>query len=440
MFKTIRLRNFRCFSDTEFDLTGPRDAPLKLAVIYGANASGKTSIIRSLRFLKDSAMTFRSMRTSQDLLADPGGGIEGMIAEAWRRRRIVLRNLVAESFMVGAEGPMELSYRFSINGRDAIYTVGFSDPDTISREHLRYISVNGRAADIFSASREGGKSECVLSHDAFPPSSMLKMELAERYRAFKDKHTLLSMIVDAVGEYSRDYVAETSPRVLEIVDYIESLNTGTSGLGGDPVRRIESSLTCGTINSGEIKELNAYRDAIDRFFTRIDRDVESVEYRLTESSSHQTSYALHFNRFVSGKVRDVPFDQESTGVRKLLDLFPMLLGCTDGRVSFMDEIDSGIHDVLMHDMLLQVLPDLEGQLIVTTHNTSLLRDLDPRNVFVIDIDMDGDRTVTSVRRKVSTRPTNNNQIRYGRGELGGIPVIASIGMRGIVDHLREDLG
>ena len=74
-----------------------------------------------------------------------------------------------------------------------------------------------------------------------------------------------------------------------------------------------------------------------------------------------------------------------------------------------------------------------------SHNTSLLRDLDPHNVFLVDIDADGDRGIRSISSLKRTRDTNNNQARYLRGDMGAVPHIGSVDMANIVQHLREDL-
>ena len=40
--------------------------------------------------------------------------------------------------------------------------------------------------------------------------------------------------------------------------------------------------------------------------------------------------------------------------------------------SIFDEFDSGIHDILVKDIIENVYPSIKGQLILTTHNTYLL--------------------------------------------------------------------
>lgn len=231
---------------------------------------------------------------------------------------------------------------------------------------------------------------------------------------------------------------ETHPGITAVIDYIQDLNSGTFGLGGGAVAIVESDLGHGWIDERDRGICEAYRAAVERFFTRVDGDVKSVHYDYWWSS-HQLEYTMVFDRYISGTVCHIPVQKESTGVRKLLSVLPILFGCAEGRVSFVDEIDSGIHDKLIHDLFLQILPDMKGQFVVTIQNTSLIKDLDPHNVFMLDVDMDGERTIRSINRTGRTRESNNNSDRYMRGEFGAVPYISNVNIENIVKHLREDL-
>lgn len=439
MFKTIELRNFRCFSFVKLDLTGPRDSPLSYAAIYGMNASGKTSLVEAVRFLKLSAMTFESLSVSQDIPNGSGTEFGKLIAITRASRRIVLGDLVRDCIMDGSDDGMTLSFRFSVDGRDATYDMSFSTEGALTSESLRYISEGGRTIVYMEAFSEGDRTRFRLHRDAFPDSEF-RTSLERMVPAYWGRHTLMSMVVYESGQRNRGYMTELTPRLMKVVDYLRDLGSDDTGIGGEAARTMESDLGHGWVAPGDRDVAEAYRAAVDRFFTRIDRDVESVVYEYRESHGSALEYTMYFNRYISGKVRRIPYHRESAGVRKLLKLLPMLLGCADGRVSFVDEIDSGIHDKLMRDLFVQILPDMRGQLVVTTHNTSLLRDLDPHNVFLVDIDADGDRTVRSISSLTRTRDTNNNQTRYLRGDMGAVPHIGSVDMANIVQHLREDLG
>ena len=114
MFKTIRLRNFRVFRNLEMDLTGTGGRPHRYAVIYGRNASGKTALVKSVEFLKMSTTTYHSMA---------GADAAGLL---WAFNGVTsvpcqdLAALARPNIMKGCDGPMELSFVFEVDGKDAM--------------------------------------------------------------------------------------------------------------------------------------------------------------------------------------------------------------------------------------------------------------------------------------------------------------------------------
>ncbi len=438
MFKTVELWNFRCFSHLVFDLTGPRDSPLPYAVIYGRNAAGKTSLIDSISFLRKSFRTFPSSKWSHTTLNHSGTRFEETMIQIMRSREVSLEELVSSNIIKGSEGPMALRFRFSVNGKDAEYHMGFSQDCSLVSESLSYVSRKGRTIQYFEAMASEYGAKVRLNPDAFPDSEF-RTSILDSIRPYWGKHTLLSIIMGTIPHINRSYVMDVSPGIVMLTDYLSNLDTSSSGLDSDTLKRLESDPIEGWIDAGDRPVCESYCRALESFFTRIDRDVESISYEFSEPSEFHLGYRLVFYRYISGKVRRIPAEQESAGVKRLLSIFPLLLGCARGKVSFVDEIDSGVHDKLMHDLLIQILPDMKGQLIVTTHNTSLLTDLDPHNVFSMDIDMEGERTIGLMTKGKRTRGTNNNQSRYLRNEFGGLPHISSVDIADIVERLEGDM-
>ena len=59
---------------------------------------------------------------------------------------------------------------------------------------------------------------------------------------------------------------------------------------------------------------------------------------------------------------------ESTGIKKLIKLFPYLQKMVQGDIVFIDELDSNLHDVYLCALLEHLMEYGEGQLCFTTHN------------------------------------------------------------------------
>ena len=69
-----------------------------------------------------------------------------------------------------------------------------------------------------------------------------------------------------------------------------------------------------------------------------------------------------------------------------MEIIRSLLGAFCGVTVVYDEIDNGIHDLLLKNVLSSMLDDITGQLIITTHNTYLLESVNVKSVYVITVD------------------------------------------------------
>lgn len=61
---------------------------------------------------------------------------------------------------------------------------------------------------------------------------------------------------------------------------------------------------------------------------------------------------------------------ESTGIKKLIDLFDYLNAAAEGAIVFIDEMDANINDIYLCKLIEFFMEYGEGQLCFTTHNTS----------------------------------------------------------------------
>ena len=61
-------------------------------------------------------------------------------------------------------------------------------------------------------------------------------------------------------------------------------------------------------------------------------------------------------------------EYESTGIKKLVKLYPYLREVANGEIAFIDELDSNLHDVYLCALLEYFMCYSSGQLCFTTHN------------------------------------------------------------------------
>ena len=112
-----------------------------------------------------------------------------------------------------------------------------------------------------------------------------------------------------------------------------------------------------------------------------------------------------------------------------------LLGACQGGTIALDEIDTGIHDLLLRTMLSSIDEWINGQLIITTHNTYLLETLRSQSIYVINVDYLGNKEVHCLD-KYDIHGTNNIRSMYIKGLFGGVPVVDEIEYGEIVEELR----
>ena len=146
---------------------------------------------------------------------------------------------------------------------------------------------------------------------------------------------------------------------------------------------------------------------------------------------------LYFDKNIDGRILKIPFSLESTGTKKLLEIFPSLLSCVAGKTVFIDEIDSGIHDLLMKKVVEELEESINGQCIVTTHNTLLLELLPQKYIYIINSDVNGRKSINCIADYNSrTQKNNNMRNKYLRGDYEGIPYPGLIDFSDFLDEIE----
>lgn len=93
-------------------------------------------------------------------------------------------------------------------------------------------------------------------------------------------------------------------------------------------------------------------------------DLKTIEIKKDENGDfYECEIILVYN---DGKRINKKY--ESTGIKKIIDLYSALCNIENGNIVFIDEFDANVHDVLLIKLVEYAMNYAEGQLIFTTHN------------------------------------------------------------------------
>ena len=140
------------------------------------------------------------------------------------------------------------------------------------------------------------------------------------------------------------------------------------------------------------------------------------------------------------------------GTQALLRLLPFLLASIEGSTVIIDEFDSGIHDLLSRSLIKSIFKDISGQLIMTTHNTSLmdnttsvdnnpsLPDIPAECIYTInEDDSNGQKRISCILEHNNKLNSNSNiRKQYVQGKYHGIPDNISLDFKELTNLLLQN--
>ena len=388
----------KTLGDTNVMSTGLKAAPglLRSAVVYGANAGGKSNLIKALQYM-------RGVVLESATVIQPG--------QTYGVQPFRLDDLSASE-------ATEFEVTFIVAG--VRYQYGFAiTSQRIVREHLLVYKAF-KPQRWFDRHFEADSGKDVYE---FGPGLKGAKHLWEG--ATRPNSLFLSMAVQLNSEAMRP-VFDWFATALVIFNEQAKLSPQTSIQmlqQAEGRKQICAFLTAADISISDIEVITRKGPGQAVHF---DLDANKTEIRSEEIEEHQ----LRFSH-VTERGRAV-FDlmDESNGTRNLLFLTgPVLDILTKGLTLVIDELDTSLHTLLVRELVrLFHKPDINtggAQLIFTTHDTSLL---DAPNLFRRDqvwfVEKDKDQASTLVAlAEFSPRKNEALERGYLIGRYGGIPFL-----------------
>jgi len=384
--------------DTHTLDTGIRAAPtlLRSTAIYGANASGKSNLIKALQYMR--GVVIESATAIQ-----PG------------------QSFAVQPFRLdinSASQPTEFEVTFLLDG--VRYQYGFTmTSQRIVSEHLLVYKA-------FKPQRWFARHfDATTGKDVYDFGPGLKGSKTVWEGATRPNALFLSMAVQLNSEALRPIFDWFANRLI-IFNEQEKLNPHISIQmlkQADSRKDICNFLTAADIS---ISDIEVETRKVPGQTVHFDLVAGKTEVRSEELEEHELRF--HHNTEQGKAVFNLM--DESSGTRNLLFLVgPVLSVLNKGLTLVIDELDTSLHTILVRELVrLFHRPEINtggAQLIFTTHDTSLLDapDLFRRDqVWFVEKDRDQASTLVSLS-EFSPRKKEALERGYLIGRYGGIPFL-----------------
>ena len=426
MFTYVKAKNFKSLKDIEFNLNKTKTKTNQFISIYGENGSGKTNIVELFKLLQQSTMS-RATDIAMNKMPKEFWKIQEEMSDQLPteiRQIFQLSFNLKEYRMLDEEEATEIEYGFKINNKDGFYYIKFDDE--IIEEKLYYMAGKQRAY-IFQINKENNKITKNLNKNIFI-NEKYNEELIDGIDKYWGKYTFLSLLSFETIEKNKDYIDNSiSKNIIEVIDriWLMTVHVDKGALkiipdGFVKVRKL-NNIQKGIVKKDKLPEIKKYENVLNIFFTQAYADIKEVKYEINEKED-RIHYELYFNKMIGGQIKSIPSRLESDGTRRILNQFDTIIGSLLGETVIIDEIDNGIHDVLMKNIIMSIKDEITGQLIITTHNTLLLEVLPKENIYILSTDRNGNKMINSIKEYgIKIQKNNNARDLYFKGVFGGIP-------------------
>ncbi|MCH8533880.1 MAG: ATP-binding protein [Flavobacteriaceae bacterium] len=380
----INTAKSKTLAKNTFDYEGTE--VLKNVAIYGANASGKSNIIKSIRFCN------------------------AMVYESHKHNENTVFNFKPFKFNKYSNKPSKYAIRFVINGIE--YKYAFSLNRTQILTESLYYYPKGRKAKVFERDENAGKTK--REKYSFGTSVIKRpFDVAENT---SNKTLYISRASQMDREipkamfnfFHRDFILHHSNYSKSNLNFL--VNSYKNQLL-TALQYADSDIIDFKINFSKEKgkSLKANLDTEEAFF--VEEEMEKVELKT-------------FHRF-SPKVA-FDFNEESLGTQKL---FFMMLTIIDivrnNKTLLIDEIEDSLHPKIVEYILELFNASAKAQLIFSTHNTNLL-DLNKfrkDQIWFVNKKKDGGSDLYSLYDYSDFRDTMDLEKAYLQGRFDSIPII-----------------
>lgn len=379
---------------------------LKLALIYGANASGKTTILKALNFL-GSMVVNPLEKKSEELDFTP--------------------------FLFDADTPNQNSFfaiEFLQNEVKYLYEVEFSQKAIVSEALYSY---NPKKANVFKRTTDlekqltkisfGSKvSVDTISQKTLTANTLWNNTVLGGFLKTNIECKELQEVVDWFRTYLKPLIYTKTQLEGFVTSKIDDKEIAKSDILSI-LKKADLNISDIVIKEEENKLPNGFLD-----FLKTQNDIPEEKIIELERKGKITAIETEFEHTVNGIQYYLPLELESEGTKRYYSFAGLLALLIKTSTAFsIDELETSLHpDLYMHFLLSFLLNAKNSQLIATTHNRELLNDKDLFRNDAIWFTNKGEDCATELYSLADfdtsvIRDTTNILNAYKSGKLSGTP-------------------
>ena len=391
---------------------------LKAGIIYGANASGKSNIIKAVSVIQKIALGSVPKKNIEPFKLTALKNNTSKIEVEFKAGKrfyaygveFTIKGIVEEwLYDINSRTEKEVfSRRVGPDGN--VFSFGTIDGNDEIQQLVRFISQSTPITDSFLSEyvKRNGKGLAAINNAYRWMKEDLKIIFPEsRYEGISIR-----------AEKDKDFALATK-------SLLEYFNTGIVD-----IRRIKVNKEDLELPKEIVNDLLTEAESNKAFVVASPSDSSTYFFETDENGITSIYKQSAIHRMKNGG--EVPFemDEESDGSIRLLDFIPMLIDLKlNSSVYLIDEIDRSMHPMLSQKLLEYYFAFLDKerdtQLICTTHESNLL-DLNmirADEVWFVEKGQDGASHLTSL---AEYKPREDVRKGYLQGRYGAIPFFASI--------------
>ncbi len=386
---------------------------LPVSAIYGANASGKSNLVKALSFAQhfitdppksDAPIPLRPFRLSKDFFERPS---------KFRIEALIEETVYEYTFSLSTDKVLEEELK-RINA---------------TTEELLFRRGSGIENFVLSEKVPEQDKQCFARQGTSENQLFLTNSVSQKLTAFKP---VFDWILNGITVILPDFrfrnlsngMNETHPLFDKMVGRLCRLDSGIASL-----RQIEVSPES-IIPKALVDQLTATLKEGQSFPFGPLWETQGISVRKENGVIIARRLApIHQNE--RGDEIAFSFADESDGTRRLFDLLPAFLHLEDNlpEVFVIDELDRSLHSLLTRNLLEHFLDmrteSSQSQLIFTTHDTQLMtQDIFRRDeLWVTERDQTGASKLVAFSEFKDVRKDKDIRKSYLQGRMGGVPRI-----------------